>query len=230
MTQKRDYLLKGIAPADSPRRCQARSNTTREQCKKWALKGKRMCKTHRARERKGEGSPTQEWSECRSDENQVMGVIYRKHMSKVLQERLDEFLEQPQEEQLALYEELSIMRVMAVDAIKLYDGAVQTNKAELVMCAAETLKEALTSVGDMVKACADIEAKATDKVSTRQLNLFIMQICRAVRRIVGEENIELAQKIIDEINESVHFNVEGMGTTLTPDQQAHSMDETIPLC
>jgi hypothetical protein len=157
-----------------------------------------------------------------------MGVIYRKHMSKTLQERLDEFLDQSQEEQLALYEELSMMRMMAVDSIKMYDAACQSRKPEAVTIASEMLKESLEAVSSMVKACADIESKATDKVSIRQLNLFVLQICRAVRRIVGEENVELAQKIINEINSSVKFHADGMGTALTPDQQAQSMDDTVP--
>lgn len=155
-----------------------------------------------------------------------MAGIFRRYMSQTLQQKLDMFLDESHEEQLSLYEELAMMRVIATDNVKLYDAAVGTGKPEIIQLAAETLREGLNSIATMVKHCSDLESKATDKVSARQLNLFVLQICKAVSRIVKDEN--LAREIINEINDSVRFPTEGVGTTLTPDQQASSMDDTVP--
>lgn len=216
-------------------RCQARlsrsQSVLREQCKNPAVEGSRWCKHHG---RKKHHRALLVAAGARVSGDGRLGdvpAVYKKAMSRSLREAVDEMMERAPAEQVALYEELALMRHTALQAVVLYDAALQTNKSELVANASQMLREALREVADMAQACSRVEQSSQDKLSLTQVSVIIDQIVRVAYDVFGGEQEDLQKVTIfaEAIKHRVKLpTLENRGTTITPDQDVLEMDATVP--
>lgn len=157
--------------------------------------------------------------------------LYSKYLGDTLSKRLAEMLEQPIGVQVSLFEELAIVRTQAVEAIRLWDAAVESPKpdSKTVQLAMEVVSGSLREVKEFCLAVSRIEKDAEDKVSLRIVGVFVDQIVRVVYRVCGEKYEGLADAIREGIEEGVRLpksgdELEVEGTLRTPDQVVEEMD------
>lgn len=217
-------ILNGPPPDGHERQCRATSRVSRQRCRKWALKGSNYCQFHGGRRkiatRKG------------------MPSYYSKHLGPTLKAAMTELLEQPHDEMVQLYEELALARVQASQAVALAAPCFEPGteiKAETKSLAMEMLRSSIDHVKDMCLAVQKLEQNAADKISLRVVDLFILQIVRAVYTVCGTDNQDIAQRIEAEIENRVRLpkqldidtGVTVNGTVITPDQVVVDMDRSI---
>ena len=201
VTGERRYGWGGIPHPDHPRRCKGRSRVRNKRCKTWALQGSDYCHFHNGR---------------RSLAYQFkkgiypVGGFYSKYLGPRLTEMVRQNLNEPHDEQVALYQELAITRSMACEAIKLaqplFDDDMRSKlDTETTAMIFSTLQNAMSSVKDLVLAAARIEKDSKDKVSLKVINLIVAQIINAVNQECGTENEELADAIGKRINDKVRL-------------------------
>ncbi len=157
-------------------------------------------------------------------------ALYSKHLGKTLKACFADFLGAPHGEQTQLYEELALARSMTLESVKLFEAAMASNVDRTKALAYSLLKDALNHVRDMCLAVSRIEKEAADKVSLGTIDLFVVQVIRAVGRVVDESTTKLIEK---EIRDTVRLPkstdaevpVGPLGTELTPDVEVTAMDE-----
>ena len=218
-------LLTGSPPEDHERRCQGKSNVRKARCLKWALKGSKYCKFHGGRQKLARIGN--------------MKRVYSQYLGPTLKSRLEEMLDASHDDQVQLYEELAMSRVMAQEAIKLADIALSQaddknkngngiNKG----LAIDIVQKSLSVVKDFALAAQKLETDAKNTVSLRVVDLFIAQIMKSIQSVLGDDTrtVELIESHIAEnvrIPSSRDPNVSIEGTILTPDKIVEAMDDTI---
>lgn len=188
-----------------------------ERCRKWALKGTTLCRSHG-------GTAT------RKNHLNKVGRIplrYSRYLSKTLKEVLEEQLNAP-DPVADLSEELVLMRECAGQAIKLYDLALQSEKPELTQNAALVLRDALKDVSDIAVKHTTILEKQSGKFDVQHLAYVSNAICKLVYEVFGELAPELAEEFIDKLPRIIKLP-DNKGTDSTPDQDVAEMDDTVPL-
>lgn len=107
--------------------------------------------------------------------------------------------------------------------------------------ATETIRRALNHVRDMVESASRVEKNAEDKVSIHAVNLWVMQVQRAVKRGVESalpKKPKTAARIVKKIAKEIELNVtlpgpgdmkvpEVEGVSTTPSDIAAAMDESV---
>lgn len=216
---------RGCPHKDSPFRCQGKSRNSGERCKKWAIKGRKWCEYHGGRTLRGPRTCTNQFRSNRAT------VIYDQWLGKTLREKVTEFVSQPHDDAVSLYNELALTRSVASDAIALYSAALDgedvdiTTKAQAGM----VMNAALDSVKDLVLACSKIEKDAEDKVSMKVVYLFMIQITQAIHKATGGDE-KLALKIDAQIKQDVRLPkageefAEDISTVSTPADYVLAMD------
>ena len=139
-----------------------------------------------------------------------MPSFYGKVLGPKLRDRVEELLSKPHNEQVQLYEELAISRATAAEALLLSSPLWDEEQAgrltsETKALMIQTLGQAMDNVKNLVIAASRLEKEAEDKVSTKVLNLIVMQICVAVNEVCGTEHMSIAQAINDAIDEKVRL-------------------------
>jgi len=205
--------MSGPPPENSPRRCHARRRNG-ERCRRWALRGRDYCQFHGGRR-----------GPVRTDR---LPMFYSRQLNRTLQEAVESQLEMAPREQLALFEELALMRLTAQRTVSMWNAAVETGKPETEQMAVALMVEALKNVEHMCTAAARVESTAADKVSIHTLKAFVSQIVRIAYETMGEEHVELARKFEKLVREEIKLPSEEEGTTLTPDADVTRMDDTVP--
>lgn len=212
--------LNGAPPEGHERQCHAKSRVTKNRCRKWALTGRDYCQMHGGRRAlvQRRGMPTH----------------YTKHLGKTLRARIEELTDEAHHEQVNLYEELAITRVILENAIVLAEPALMNNEMEpaIKVLAMEALGAAVGNVKDLVVAAAKIENDTREKVSVRVLDLFVLQVLRAIYRACDDPAVALR---IEEEMRSVALPSSDQelmipptdGTSITPDQIVQEMDANI---
>ena len=216
-------LLNGSPPADHERRCQGKSLVRKARCEKWALTGSKYCQFHGGRSRVSRVGR--------------MKRVYSQHLGPTLKKRLEEMLDASHDDQVQLYEELALSRIMAQEAVALADIALSSandDKGNGVSkgLAIDIVQKSLIVVKDFALAAAKLETDAKNTVSLRVVDLFIAQIMKSIAAVLGEDTktVELIESHIAEnvrIPSSRDPNVSIEGTTLTPDKMVEAMDDTI---
>jgi hypothetical protein len=138
--------------------------------------------------------------------------FYSKYLGPKLSERVNEALNKPHDEQVALYEELAIARSTACEALRLasplFDEKIGTKLSlETKALMAQTLNQAMNAVKELVLAASKIEKEQSDKVSVKVINLIVMQIVMAINDVCGVDNMELAEAIARRIDEKVRLPI-----------------------
>lgn len=212
--------LNGAPPEGHDRQCHSTSRVTKKRCRKWALTGRDFCQFHGGRRALASraGLPKH----------------YTRHLGETLKGRIESLANEAHQEQVQLYEELAVARVIAERAVKLAEPVLTNGDMDVKMhaLALGVLGEALSNVKDLVLAAAKIENDSREKVSVRVLDLFVLQLLRAIYRSCDED---VATRIEAEVRDSVSLPSgdqpleipEVEGTTLTPDDAVRAMDDTI---
>jgi hypothetical protein len=135
-----------------------------------------------------------------------MSRFYKTKIGGALRERFDEMMSASHSEMLSLYEELALARAAAGEAIALASVAMSSEKPETRQHGAELVHQAVTRVAELVKAAADVEAKAKDTISVGVLDLIVMQFTRAVYDVLGDQphGRELAEQITQRVGRNMH--------------------------
>jgi len=213
-----------------PRRCQAKLKGGRK-CGNWALKGIDYCKFHggaavkAAREKLSVTQPR--------PKDMARLRFYSKRLGPKLEEFVAQCVEQPETEQLQLFEELALMRALAGEAIQLFSAASEipeTNpkRHDLILNAGMVMQTALEQVRIMAKTAAEISAAGKDKFSVHALHDVKMQLLRIVDVAFGHDE-EGLKRFADLVETQLRLPKVGVeGTTITPDMDVTQMDELIP--
>lgn len=212
--------LNGAPPEGHDRQCHSTSRVTKKRCRKWALTGRDFCQFHGGR--RALASRT------------GLPKHYTRHLGETLKGRIESLANESHQEQVQLYEELAISRVLLENALLLAEPVLINEKmdAETKALAMSMLGDAIGGVKELVLAISKIENDTREKVSIRVLDLFVLQLLRAVYRACDED---VAGRIEMEIRDSVSLPSgdqpleipEVEGTLLTPDEIVTKMDETI---
>lgn len=215
---------------DHPRRCQAKLK--RGRCKHWAMKGIAYCKFHGGaaiKHAKDKLTVTQP-----RPKDMARLRFYSKRLGPKLEEFVSQCIEQPESEQLQLFEELALMRSLAGEAIQLFSAASElpennSRRADLILNAGMVMQTALEQVRVMAKTASDINAAARDKFSVHALHDVKMQLLRIVDAAFGhdDEGLQTFARLVESQLRLPKVGVEG--TTITPDSDVMQMDELIPL-
>lgn len=159
---------------------------------------------------------------------------YRRHIGIPLKEKLDEFMDGGHHEQIQLYEELAIVRAMAVNALKLAEPVLQPGrkkiKAHIQVIALDLLAECMENVRKMVETIAKMEKLSDGKVSLRVVDMLLAQVIKLLHKKYPDDGDELEVLIRDiRLPEADHEPGGGFtqGTEITPDAMVTEMDESI---
>ncbi len=183
---------------DHPRRCHAIAKS-RKRCGRWALVTSDYCEFHGGRR-----------STHSKTGKRRLPSYYSKYLGPKLKDRIEELLNKPHDEQVALYEELALARATAAEALllaaPLWDGT-QSEKLnpDVRALMVQTLSQAMNNVKDLVLAASRIEKEAGDKVSIKVINLIVLQIISAINDVCGTENLDIAKAIEAAIEEKVRL-------------------------
>ena len=194
-----------------PRQCKAIHKTLGKRCRKYAVQGSKYCASHGGKRLGRAGRPR------KYTHGRFMSSAYLQCVGPTLKEKLTELLNKPHDEQVALYEELAVARAAAAQALKLASPIFEPKKSltpevatlaedpQFKALALSTLKDAMTTVKDLVVAASKIEKDAEDKVSVKVINLFVIQILRAIESVLGADHDDLLRKIQKAIDEQVRM-------------------------
>lgn len=213
--------LNGAPPEGHHRQCRASSMVTKKRCRRWALTGRDYCACHGGKRALAN--------------NQGLPKHYTKHLGQTLRSKIEDLANESHNEQVHLYEELALARVLLEQAVVLCEPALIGNEmpVKVKVLAMSALADGIALVKDLVVAAAKIENDTRDKVSMRVLDLFVLQLLRAVYRACDDDKI--ADRIEFEIRDSVSLPsgdqplevIAVEGTEITPDAVVTAMDATV---
>lgn len=196
-----------------PDRCQGYTKDGRP-CMRHALKPSRYCFVHGGLLGKRQGN---------------IPIFYRKRMTKTLKQAVMEAMNSSPAEQLSLYEELALTRVMAGKAVTMYAAACESKDEATIAAATTVLATSLAEVQRMCESAARVEALARDRVSIHAVSFVVGQIIRIVHNVLKDPDLEFhAREIEDQLRNNLLIDVTPTGTSITPDQDVRDMLETVP--
>lgn len=215
-------MISGGPPLGHARQCQAQSRIHKRQCRRWALKESKYCQFHGGR------------SSVARRTN--LPRFYSQKLGPTLQRKIEELLGTSHDDQVNVYEELALMRIAAAQAVKLAEPALMGNRVNdnTKRLAISLMGDALSQVREFVVAAAKIERDAHGRVSIHVVNLFVLQVIRAIYRACGDDTAT-AERIEAEINATVRLPKDGDadpnividGTHLLPSDAAKDMDASL---
>jgi len=250
----------GWMPPPDHRRC-SHIKKDGERCKKWCPAGARTCVRHSgkqnsyvARALRAENNKNTPLI-ARGAPRDVMG-FYKNNLSKTLQEKLAECLEQDESEQTELLEELALVKNTVLDVAKLYDVAQHAEAQALQGCLAAETQEARTraeaarstaqeyvittgqllrdGIKDVADLCDKIEKhralrREQTGISVHAVAYLAKEFTRQIYQVCGD-NLEMARQF-ELATRNIRLpdsRAELVGTLITPDQDVLSMDATVP--
>ena len=194
--------MSGAPPQGHINQCKARSQVTRKQCRRWALRGSDYCQFHGGRRAAA--------IYCKTGKRKLPN-FYSKYLGPKLSEQVKELMDRPHDEQVSLYSELAIARATACQALKLAQPIYEEDKSskkltpELKALILSTLQDAMDNVKGLVLAASKLEKESGEKVSIKVINLVVMQIIMAINDVCGTENMAIAEAIAQAIDERVRL-------------------------
>ena len=117
-----------------------------------------------------------------------MGSMYEKYLGPTLREVLKSVTEgKTHQEMLQLYDEISLARATFSQNLKMCSAVMEspTANAEAKELAASAVMTGLKEIGDLCDKMAKIEASLEDKVSARQIAVFVDQICAMIHEALA---------------------------------------------
>jgi hypothetical protein len=214
-----------------PRRCQAKLKGGRK-CGNWAMKGIAYCKFHGGAAVKAQREKISVTQPRPKDMARLR--FYSKRLGPKLEEFVAQCIEQPETEQLQLFEELALMRALAGEAIQLFSAASEIPESnpkrhDLILNAGMVMQTALEQVRVMAKTASDISAAGKDKFSVHALHDVKMQLLRIVDTAFGHLDQDALDNFANLVETQLRLPKVGVeGTTITPDSDVMQMDELVP--
>lgn len=197
------------APPDEYQ-CQAKRRNGKR-CKKWRLKTSKYCQFHGGRRR---GS---------THKHHSLPMFYSEVLNTSLKQLVEAACSQEPHEQVAIFEELALMRVTATEAVRLYSKAQEADD-ETRLNASLLMRDHLLEVVKVAESAARIVASGKDKISVHDINHVVNQIVRIAFKTLTDDDARKFERAI-----RAEVKVSGNeGTTITPDQVVTDMDSTIP--
>lgn len=184
-------------------------------------------------------------------DNTRLPMFYQRRLTKTLKKAVQESLGRTNAEQIALYEELALVREAAGQAVQNYgeaadlqadfESAISAGKKiseqdflavkSVTSEAAGQMVAELKNVEHFASAIAKIEAASKDNVTIHLLNSIVHQTVRLFYEVCGVENIALAQRFEKLMKDKIVLPSQmsnATGTTITPDMDVLEMDGLIP--
>lgn len=133
---------------------------------------------------------------------------YTKVMMPALAARLEAFLGSASHaEQLQIYDEIALARVMLENSIALWSAIEPSTDpritAEMKGAARMDVQRNMDVVTDLCARMARIEKDLSDKVSVRQLGMFVEQIARVIHARLGDSGE--ADMLIEDLRSQVRL-------------------------
>ena len=195
--------------------CTAIRRLTRTRCRKWRLRGQKTCEFH--------GGRTGQKTGVRINH---LPRFYSTQLKGTLKEFLDSVADEPLDDKLNLSEELDLFRHSSLPAVRLYELAVSTNKQELILEAARTMRQSLDDCSSLAERIVRMDAARKDKISIHHIDWIINQVIRCVYDALDGDD---AQKLEQMIRTKVKLPKQGAeGTMVTPSDDVREMDDTVP--
>ena len=155
-------------------------------------------------------------------------------------------LDRDPDEQLAIYEELALMRVHTADYVALYSDAVEAEQIardagnfEALRLAQDRRVRAGALMSESIQRITEACAKATkiqnaqkDRFSIHDIKFILLHIQRICSTVVGAESPYLAEKFIRVIEEDLsipRISAIDRGTQLSIDETAIHFDASVPV-
>jgi len=182
-----------------------------------ALKGRKYCQFHGGRR-----------AVIHRRKDKRLPGFYSRHLGPTLKAKLEELTKVPAYRARAIDEEIAVLRAMADECMKLAcpvldppPGMESKITSSMRGMAIDMVKDAMKTVIDAVDKASSIEAKASDKISIKLLDLFITQIMRCIHEELSaafaENGVVLAERICKRIEDTVRL----------PNAPIQSMDANI---
>ena len=168
-----------------------------------------------------------------------MNNRYGKYLGESLKARV-EALEAENSPVKSLHDELELTRTLVGDACALYEAALESKSPSAVITAGEILRNALNEVRDMTLALCRVEAESGATLDAATARRIAVQMATIVDRelrtafdngafVEGYDPTRLIIRVADAVDNEIRLaDPVPRGTTLTPDQDVISMDESIP--
>ena len=219
-------------PGHDTRKCQARLTGWKagRRCHAFHMKDRLFCWFHGGCRRTREGRDIVRISH--------LPRFYSRQLGKTLHEAVEEHLSAAPEEQINLFEELALTRVIAGDAVALYSATCEALKDKPADdkqahaakdLAGSIVIDAMKHVSDVCTKAAQIEAQAKDKFSVHSVTHVVNQIIRVMYELCEPEHHDIAVKFEHAVRTQVKLpRITTDGTELTPDEDAVAMDATVP--
>lgn len=169
-----------------------------------------------------------------------MSRFYGHLLGPKLKDVFEEKLRAPIEEQQQVVEELAMMRVIAGDAVKMYDAVVskecdekftEKQKEALLLATGAVVRNCMEDVSKIAKVSADIQQKNTGEITILSLRATVHQLLDMMRSVCGHEFHFIAERFERLVDEQLQLPKK-LGTNKTPDidveAQVTLMDDAIP--
>ena len=176
------------------------------------MQGREFCRTHGGRYRK-------------SVRVKHLPTIYSKFLRDSLAELIETQLGASSEKQLAVHEELAVMRATAVDTCKLYDAS-SSAQASTRLAAGDMLRSTMAEIIKAVEAAVRIQTASKETLSVHNLSFVIDQMVRIAHEVFGSDHAK-AREFERLVRETLKVD-SGAGTRITPDQDVLEMDASVP--
>lgn len=211
---------------DSEKRCVAISKSTGQRCKRYADKGQDRCQKH-----------TNHFIKKRFDRMSR----YAKAMGKTLTEKVAE-LQSADHPIHSIRDELDLTRVLATDAVALYEAAHLTpdekERDKNVAWAGALMKDTLNNVRDMAMAYVKIEREFGASMTIEQTQILVSKFTqlmdRTLKEMVGRgvlSDVDAKRACIrmqELVEERLVVSDQPHGSSLTPDQDMRDMIDSVP--
>ncbi len=155
------------------------------QCGRWAVTGRRYCKRHN-------GAHPQFHRTC-------MAGYYSVNAGPALKAKLEELAQSSPGDRMSLKEEVDFVRMLALEAVALFDAALVSTDDGTKARAAACARGAMESVAGMVEKAARVRSVAQDTIDLEQVDYIVAQVVQIIERRVARVNKELADEIMADI-------------------------------
>lgn len=236
----RKRMLEGLpgGSADGhPRQCTYVNKHTGCRCKKFSVVwNEEVCKRPdplRCSRHLGGASPVAILKKAVGNPHKRLPMFYSKVLTKSLREFVAECCEQEPHKQLALWEELALLRDKAALVVGLYGKMKEKfgddptpDQLTALMRVGDMMELALKAVAEMSMRQSTLLNAGKDKVTVFNIEYAVQQVVRIAHQAFGNspEVVEFERMVRD----NVKIAAGPEGTTLTPDQEALALDALVP--
>lgn len=131
-----------------------------------------------------------------------MHSYYSQQLGGTLGDKLAELASRPHNEQVQIYEEIGIARLMLLDALKLARPVLDNDPKvtdTLRGMVRELLTQGVSQVASLCETASRIERNAEDKISLTVLQLFVTQVTRAIYEVLSQMLTPMIVEVLGDV-------------------------------